>query len=74
MKHFLCFILGLLLSLDNSFLTRKYHCQIILQDHSVYHEHMTYKNLLKVVGQFVSDSTIESVFITRDLECVTDLY
>lgn len=73
MKRFLCFLLGLLLSSDNIYLTRKYHCQIILQNHQVYHEHMIYKDLLKVVGHFVSDSTIESVFITRDLECVTDL-
>ena len=68
MKRLLCIILALLLThSDKSNNSIKYYVGITFQDQSYYHEYMNGPYLELVIRDFVTDSSIESVFITRDL-------
>ena len=68
MKRFLCFLFALLLyHSDSCSNTTKYYVSITFQDGSNYDEYMNGPYIELVVRDFVSNSTIESVFITRDL-------
>lgn len=68
MKKFICFIIVLLLThSDYSANSVKYYVGITFQNGSFYHEYMNGPYLELVVRNFVADSSIESVFITRDL-------
>lgn len=68
MKRLICIILALLLyHSDSSKNTVKYYVAITFQNGQCYEEYMYGPYLELVVRSFVSDSSIESVFITRDL-------
>lgn len=68
MRRCLCFIVALLLThsdqCNNDF---RYYCAITFQDGSCYEEYFNGPYLELVVRDFVRDSSIESLFITRDL-------
>ena len=68
MKRLLCLILALLLThSDHSRSMIKYYCAITFQDHTCYEEMLLAPYLELVIRDFVSDSNIESVFISRDI-------
>lgn len=68
MKRFICFLFALLLyHSDSSKNTIKYYTAITFQNGQCYEEYMNGPYLEIVIREFVSDSSIESVFITRDL-------
>lgn len=68
MKRFLCLIVALLLSEShNCYNDVDYYCAITFQDGSCYEQYFNGPYLELVVRDFVRDSSIESVFITRDL-------
>lgn len=72
MKRLLCAIFALLLThSDKSHNSVKYYVGITFENGSLYEEYMNGPYLELVVRDFVLDSNIESVFITRDL-CVID--
>lgn len=68
MKRFICLLFALLLyHSDSSKNTIKYYIAITFQNGQCYEEYMNGPYLEIVIREFVSDSSIESVFITRDL-------
>lgn len=68
MKKLLCFFVALLLFHNDSSLNiTKYYVAITFQNGQCYEEYMNGPYLEVVVRSFVLDSSIESVFITRDL-------
>lgn len=68
MKRLLCFLFALLLFHSDSGKTPlRFYTVIIFQDGRCYQEFMTHSSLNIVLSDFVSDSSIESVFFTRDI-------
>lgn len=47
--------------------TPKYYVCVVFQDQSTYEEYMSYSSLCVLLRDFDKHSTIESLFITRDL-------
>lgn len=71
MKKLLCLIVALLLThSDKCCSDIRYYVAIVFQDGSCYEEYMTSSNIQNVVCDFASDSSIESVFFTRDINYV----
>lgn len=68
MKRFLCLLVVLLLTQSQNYINDiHYYCAITFQDGSCYEQYFNGPYLELVVRDFVRDSSIESVFITRDL-------
>lgn len=68
MKRFLCFFVALLLThSDHCNNNVSFYCAITFQDGSCYEQYFNGPYLELVVRDFVKDSSIESLFITRDL-------
>lgn len=68
MKRVICLIVALLLThSDYCYDNLQYYCAITFQDGSCYEQYFIAPYLELVVRDFVRDSSIESLFITRDL-------
>lgn len=73
MKKLLCFILGLLLTHSDNFNSDlRYYVCIIFQNGQTYEEFMPSPYLEVIAREFVADSSIESVFFTRDINYVPE--
>lgn len=71
MKKILCVLFALLLfHSDYSYNGVKYYVCVIYQNGQIYEEFMNGPYLELVVRDFVFDSSLESVFITRDINYV----
>lgn len=71
MKKLLCLILALLLThSDNCKSDLRYYVAIVFQNGQCYEEFMTAPYLEVIAREFASDSSIESVFFTRDINYV----
>lgn len=68
MKRFLCFLSALLLNVSSE--QSRYYVCVIYQNGSAYKEFMTETSFKVVVSDFYLDSSIESLFITRDINYV----
>lgn len=70
MKRFLvCILFALLLPLAGVFKVHdSFYVAVVFQDHSCYHQIMTIYEVLPLLDDFSTDSSIESVFISRDID------
>lgn len=69
MKRFICFLF-VLLSFPSSSLQDKYYVCVVFQDNTCYEEFMDLSSLKSIISDFYSDSSLESVFVTRDISYV----
>lgn len=71
MKRFICLTFALLLThSDKCNSDLRYYVAIVFQNGQCYEEFMPSPYLEVIAREFVSDSSIESVFFTRDINYV----
>ena len=66
-KLCIALLLFVLPPISRNFIIERYCVSVVFQNQKLYQEYMTAYCLYKLIGDFVEDTDIESIFITRDL-------